>query len=757
MATNTNNVEEKPRNGIGGLRHWRYDMVAGLQVAMVSLPLSLAIAIASGAPPVTGLISAIIAGLIFPLLGGAYVTISGPAAGLAPALLAGMLTLGQGDLAAGYPLLLVAICMTGLIQVLLSLAKAGKYAIFLPATVVEGMLAAIGIMIIIKQIPLLIGAPSIPTKSILSALGKLPENFSHLQIDAFLLGITCLFLMFFLNRTKNHWFKKLPAPVLVVSIGIAFGYLLDLEQNHLIKVPDQLLHGITFPDFSGVWEKQDLWWSIILIIVTLTLIDGIESLATIAAVDKIDPFQRKSNPNVTLRAMGVSNMLSSLAGGLTIIPGGIKSRANIDAGGRTLWANAYNAIFLLIFVLLGTALINRIPLATLAAIITYVGWRLCEPAVFRKTYSIGRDQLVIFVGTIAAILFTDLLSGILLGVLAEFMLILYLLMPSFRYVLRGHLTFRQSFTFLWNNMTGLLKSPVIKVKPTEKAGKEIYEVSLSSVVCFNLLPLDKVLSLLPAHAGVSLIVTESGKIIDHTAMEYLHHFREECLREGRSCSIEGIENYYPFSQHSLAARMPDTQLMRQAETLSARQQQMNQVADKNHLAFSPGTVSILNEEGFVYFRRGDNKQERNVMTGLHNGMQVRVFDYSHTRAPDYSMEHLHTLIIANLPGTPPLPNFIVAPAHYLERYLVGYREVAFDDQAEFASVYRVYSKTDQDIRACLSAELIRFLMENPKFYMEAHGNSLLAFRPNQDLEQASTIPVLFSFVDVFARTVPKKW
>ncbi|MBL4851879.1 MAG: SulP family inorganic anion transporter, partial [Gammaproteobacteria bacterium] len=151
-------MTETPQNGLKGLKHWRYDLLAGMQVALVSLPLSLGIAIASGAPPVTGLVSAIIAGLIFPFLGGAYVTISGPAAGLAPALLSGMLVLGGGDLAVGYPLLLVAICLTGLVQIVLAFMNAGRFAIFLPVTVVEAMLAAIGLIIIIKQIPALIGA-----------------------------------------------------------------------------------------------------------------------------------------------------------------------------------------------------------------------------------------------------------------------------------------------------------------------------------------------------------------------------------------------------------------------------------------------------------------------------------------------------------------------------------------------------------------------------------------------------------------------
>jgi MFS superfamily sulfate permease-like transporter len=179
---------DKPQNGIAGLRHWRYDLGAGLQVALVSLPLSLGIAVASGAPPVTGVISAIIAGLIFPFLGGAYVTISGPAAGLAPALLTGMLMLGNGDLAAGYPLLLVAICITGFVQIILSLVNAGRFAIFLPVTVVEAMLAAIGIMIIVKQIPPLLGDLAPLSKDMLTAILKLPESLVRIEAEVHALG-----------------------------------------------------------------------------------------------------------------------------------------------------------------------------------------------------------------------------------------------------------------------------------------------------------------------------------------------------------------------------------------------------------------------------------------------------------------------------------------------------------------------------------------------------------------------------------------
>jgi MFS superfamily sulfate permease-like transporter len=171
----------KPENGVRGLKHWRYDLLAGLQVALIGLPLSLGIAVASGAPPITGVISAIIAGLVFPFLGGAYVTISGPAAGLAPALLTGMIALGHGDLAVGYPLLLVAIFLTGVIQVLLSILRAGSFALYFPISVVEGMLSAIGMLIIIKQIPQLLGDQLPPVKSIPAAILDIPHDIYEMN------------------------------------------------------------------------------------------------------------------------------------------------------------------------------------------------------------------------------------------------------------------------------------------------------------------------------------------------------------------------------------------------------------------------------------------------------------------------------------------------------------------------------------------------------------------------------------------------
>ena len=565
--------EEKPQNGIPGLRHWQYDLVAGLQVALVGLPLSLGIALASGAAPITGVISAIIAGLVFPLLGGAYITISGPAAGLAPALLAGMLTLGQGDLEAGYPLVLVAICLTGAVQVLLSIYKAGRFAMYFPMSVLQGMLAAIGMLIIINQLPALLGHLTPSTKSIPDAIILIPAQIMGMNFEVFAVGGATLALLFGLdsNVVKNRrWMINIPAPLLAVALGGVAGWMLHFPEAYLIHVPEEVLaQGIHFPNFSEIWQRSELWLALLTIVVTLTLIDGTETLATIAAIDKIDPFGRKSDPNVTLRTMGVSNILSGLAGGLTIIPGGIKSTANIIAGGRTLWANFYYALFLALFVWLGTDLINRIPLTVLAALLIFIGWRLCAPKIFLKVFSIGAEQLLVAVVCVAVTLYTsDILSGVIAGTVTKILVLCFDVVKALTVERRFHAGPTESFSArVWTAFKELFGDPIIRIGDGRIQGGSIpvmsvaaknmkhpYKIYLSSLSCMNLMKLDAKLKALPNYRDNFMIIL-SGHVVDHSAMEYLHQFRDQHVKAGHNCVILGTQHFLSHSDHRLAYRV----------------------------------------------------------------------------------------------------------------------------------------------------------------------------------------------------------
>jgi carbonic anhydrase len=345
---------EKPANGLAGLKYWRQDILAGLLVSLISLPFSLGIAVASGAPPVCGLISAIIAGLLLPFLGGSFVTISGPAAGLAPVLFAAMLSLGKGDtleakLAHGYPLLLCAIAFCGALQIILSLLKAAKISAIFPSTVVEAILASIGLLIIVKQLPYFLGVP-FQAHDFFPYLAELPGKIQYLNPKVLGLGIFSLALIFGLSSMKTKWVKIVPPQVIAVVVAIFVGRLLGLTGTQLIHVPDKPFeHGVVMPNFTGLFSDSSLMMPLIIAVLTLAMVDGVESLATASAIDRIDPYRRKSDPNRVLLAMGISNICSSMAGGLTIIPGGVKSTACIEGGGKTLWANFYNAIFLILF------------------------------------------------------------------------------------------------------------------------------------------------------------------------------------------------------------------------------------------------------------------------------------------------------------------------------------------------------------------------------------------------------------------------
>jgi carbonic anhydrase len=562
-------AEEKPQNGVKGLKHWRYDLMAGLQVAMMGIPLSLGIAIASGAPPVCGLISAIIAGFVFPFLGGAYITISGPAAGLAPALMAGTLALGNGDLEKGYPILLVAIAIVGVVQVILSVFNAGRFALFFPISVVEGMLMAIGMLIIIKQIPSFLGYIGPPVKSIPKALMDIPEYVRGMNPKIAIIGAAALFLLFFLTailaRIPGKWPKLIPVPMIVIVLGGLVSWVIGIDEKYLIHVPLNVFeHGIVFPAFAEAFSRPDLYGALVLVIVTLTLIDGTESLATIQAIDKIDPFKRKSNPNVTLRAMGISNTASSLFGGLTIIPGGLKSTTNMLAGGRTLWANFYYACFQLIILIFGAALINYVPKAALAGLLMWIGWKLCSNKVFKRIFSVGKEQIFLALVNVVVTLWTsDLLDGMIVATLTKIaMLVKDVVKASpgegigaaFKELFRNPVIrigdSRGSREVMTVSANAVLRGTVGEMKNP-------FKIYLSSATCMNLVKLDEALKkiVIPEGMKANYMIILAGKIVDHTTMEYLHGFQDRVIEAGHTCVLVGMEHFRGLSDHALAYRV----------------------------------------------------------------------------------------------------------------------------------------------------------------------------------------------------------
>lgn len=539
---------DPPKNGRAGLRHWRFDFLAGLAVSLVSLPLSSGIAIASGAPPIYGIISAIIAGLVFPFVGGSFVTISGPAAGLAPALLATMAALGGAGSAdhvgAGYPLLLVVICAVGVAQIVLAQLGLARFAAIFPASVVEGMLAAIGVLILVKALPLALGVyEPVHAHGFLEYVYSIPHWLDSAEPRSMAVSATCLAAFGLLGSAtlkRVQLFRVVPAHVFAVVIGATLAAFLGLTGEALISVPANPLSGLQLPAFGQLVNSPDLWKAALIGFVTLTLIDGVESLATAQAVDRIDPFKRKSQPNRVLRAMGISNLVSSLLGGLTVIPGGVKSKTCIEAGGRTLWANFANAVFLLAFLFVAPGLVSLIPKAALGAILIYTGWKMAHPRIAREVRSIGLEQLALYLLTIAVTLLTDLLIGVLAGTAAKLLIVL----------VRSRLEPKAVNPVLLAN---LFRDPVVGAH--ELGGVLTLEVG-RPLVCFNAYKLIERLDRARTAGGLREVVLEVGAgtpLIDHTALDAVEAAIESATE--RPLRIVGLESLEALSGHHSAMRV----------------------------------------------------------------------------------------------------------------------------------------------------------------------------------------------------------
>ncbi len=528
-----------PKTGLAGLKeNWRYDLLAGFQVSLIALPLCLGIAMASKFPPLAGIIAAMVGGLVVSRLNGSHLTISGPAAGLIVVTLGAVESLGGGDPMAGYHRALAAIVCAGSLQVALGLLKAGRVVALVPAAVVHGMLAAIGVIIMIKQFYVLIAVQ--PEGELLKNLFSLPKSLLYLNPEIALIGLVGLSLMIAWEVLKPRLalLQWLPAPIVVVAAGLALGFYFDLEHPHkyswhstfyavgpqeLLPVPQSFLGGFAFPDFALVGTAK--FW---LAAISICLVSSLETLLSAAAVDKLDPFQRQSDLNRDLTALGIGTAAAGAIGGLPMISEIVRSTANINFGARTQWSNFFHGLFLLVFIALFPGLIHQVPKAALAALLVFVGYKLASPREFYKTWEIGKEQLFLFGFTLLAVLATDLLIGVGLGIAAKAVL----------HLLRGV------------NPKELFKL-AYRIEAIDSATLCVH---LDGAAVFsNFLSLKSELSDLPKGKTLVFDVTNAS-FIDHTVMEFLHEFCHDYTRSGGHCSFTGLELHEPASDHPLAAR-----------------------------------------------------------------------------------------------------------------------------------------------------------------------------------------------------------
>ncbi len=519
--------------------NWQKDILSGFIVSLIALPLSLGIAGACGFPPIMGVLTAIIGGIIVSFFMGCELTIKGPAAGLIVIVYGAVDEFAQsagGDMTTGWKMALGVIVIAGIIQVILGMLKVSSVVEFFPLSAVHGMLAAIGIIIISKQIHFADGYD--PTllkgKNPLELLKMIPESLSHFTPQIALIGGTSLLILFGMPLIKNRIVKMIPPALVVLIVGVILGQFENLGGKEFASLKPLVNPGELFNkdfgikvDFSGISGATTMIFMKYLVL--FVMIGSLESLLSSKAIDLLDPQHRKSNLNKDLTAVGIGNIVSGLFGGLPMISEIARSSANINNGGRTRWANFFHGVFLLIFVALLVPFIKLVPVASLSAMLIFVGYRLAAPKEFIKTYKVGPEQLIVFIGTVIVTISTDLLIGIFSGILIEWLMHFILGVPFKDY-------FRPDLT-------------------VETKDNNLYKVTLKGSGLFsNYIFVHKRLVKIEEKKNIEFDVS-AVRLLDHTFLEKLHHFASDYERDGGKFTFTGMNHLNTISSHHLGARL----------------------------------------------------------------------------------------------------------------------------------------------------------------------------------------------------------
>lgn len=507
--------------------HIKSDLPASIVVFFVAVPLCLGIALASGAPLFAGIIAGIVGGIVVGIASGSPLGVSGPAAGLAVIVLTSIAALGS------WPAFLLAVVLAGILQLIMGFAKAGFIAYFFPSSVIKGMLTGIGLLIILKQIPHALGYDKDAEGDLSyfqtdggTTLSSITKALEVLTPGAILIAVISIAILILWDKvlTKKHKvFQLLQGPIVVVILGIVMNYMFQsgtlnfsLAEDQLVRLPvannlSEFFSQFTFPDFTAI-TNIEVWK----IAVVLAIVASLETLLCVEATDKLDPSKRVTPTNRELKAQGLGNIVSGLIGGLPVTQVIVRSSANISFGAKTKMSAILHGVFLLISAITIAGLLNMIPLASLAAILIMVGYKLAKPSLFKVMYKLGWEQFIPFAATVVGILATDLLKGITIGIIFG---VFYTLRHSYR------------------------NSHYMKETITSEDGHAVYHLVLAEEVSFfNKASVIKELEEIPADAKV-IIDFSNSKSVAHDVLELIKDY--EVNAKTRNINVEKIKFIEP--------------------------------------------------------------------------------------------------------------------------------------------------------------------------------------------------------------------
>lgn len=687
------------------------NIFSGFVVSLIALPLGLGLALASGAPPISGIIAAIVGGSVVAILGGSNVTITGPGNGLVVVILAAITTLGAGDMQQGFLYTLAAIVISGVIMIILGFLRLGSLGDFFPSSAIQGMLAAIGIGIFAKQIHVMFG--NLNAKgSIVDLLFQVPQgimNFiktdSTSVLYAGLVGIISLLIMIFYSKIRNKYFQLIPAPMWIVVLSVGMYYYYDMvsaaaypiDKSLLINLPDDVLSNFAFPDFSKAYELD-----FINAVVAITLIASIESLLSIKAVDKLDPLKRRSNVNKDIRALGIATVISGFLGGLNVVTVIARSSVNVNNKGSNRSANFFHAAFLVAFILLFATELRKIPLPALAAILVYTGYKLASPENIRKVFKIGKEQLLIFLITLLITITTSLITGILIGILATFII---------------HIVINNDAMLFIQNF---LKPNVLMFKEDEK-----YYVSVKNFSSFlNYTKLKSKLNQIPENEE-AIIDFSLCDFVDHSVMENMNNYAESFKRKGGHFEIIGLDGYKTGSEHPFALRKNIPTLLDETEdkTLTKRQKSLHNIShDLGWVYQTLPSEEVTDIPEFGYFKTKTINKVYNILSNEN----CTLFDVEFSEGELFAKQVVKaTMLHINL--NKDIPEFTLDKEGIFEYiyHFAGFKDIAIENHPDFSKRFYLSGKNEIKIKEFFTDDLILFFESNKYYHIEASNTGLL--------------------------------
>ena len=519
MNSNSESISHRSVRKYFLKKNLKRDLPASIVVFLVALPLCLGIALASGAPLFAGLLTGIVGGIVVSSLSSSQLSVSGPAAGLTVIVLGAIASLGS------YQTFLLAVVLAGILQIVLGIIKAGTIASYFPSAVIVGMLAAIGVILILKQLPHALGydADFIGDESFLQAgdqntFSAIGAALSMISYGAVIISVVSLLILIYWPKLKT--LSAVPAPLLVVIIGVACSFTfqntsLALKTDQMVAIPvvsslAEFQNLFMMPDFSQITNQQ-VW----IVAFTIAIVASLETLLGIEAVDKIDPIKRVTPTNRELMAQGFGNMVSGMLGGLPMTSVIVRSSANVNSGARTKMSAIFHGTWLLLSLLFIPGLINLIPLSCLAAILIFTGYKLAKLELFKKMWANGRDQFVPFLVTLLAVVFTDLLKGVAIG-----------MMVGVFYILRTN-----------------LRNPMF-YRIERNGSKKQIRIKLAEEVSFlNKAAIQYTLTHLPDESDV-IIDGSNSRFIDKDVLEVIHDFKHHAYTRAIIVTLENVKDRY---------------------------------------------------------------------------------------------------------------------------------------------------------------------------------------------------------------------